>query len=74
MSAAGMDIVKQQERIEEADTELKFQDFRWTEEKARDDAMRNVEAGQAATFADDWSTGIAAHAGRCLVKARQPER
>ncbi len=54
---AGMDIVKHQERQAEYDSELKFQQFKWAEEDARDEAMRNVEPGQAGTFADDWAKG-----------------
>lgn len=57
VAGAIVDVVKHQERQDEFDTELKFKQFQWDEEDARDEAMRTVEPGKASTFADDWRAG-----------------
>jgi hypothetical protein len=59
---AGMDIYKHQQHAEEYDAELKFQQFKWAEEDARDEAMRKVEPGQAGSFPDTWRSGYAERA------------
>ena len=37
------------------EAESKFQEFKWNEKLALDDAMRNVEPGQAGGFANQWA-------------------
>lgn len=62
VGAAGMDLVKHQKAAEEYDAELKFKEFTWAEEDARDEAMRNVEPGQAGSFPETWRSGYAERA------------
>ncbi len=57
LGAAGIDLVKHQERQDEYDAELKFQKFKWDEELGLEEASRNVEPGQAGRFAEDWAGG-----------------
>lgn len=70
--AALADIAQHQEQQDEYDTELKFQQFKWDEENARDEAMRNVEPGQASRFAEDWAGGYKERARQFLSTV--PER
>jgi len=64
--AALADIAQHQEAVDEAETDKKFQEFKWSEEQARDEAMRNVEPGKAGTFANDWQAGYKTRAREFL--------
>src|SRR5688572_7034196 len=42
---------------QEYETEAKFQEFKWNQERDAEEQMRAVEPGQAAGFADRWASG-----------------
>jgi hypothetical protein len=66
LGEAGMDFYKHQQAAEDYETDRKFQEFKWNEELGLDEAQRNVEPGQAGTFAETWSQGYKERAKQFL--------
>src|SRR5262245_61962943 len=54
ISNAADAIYEHDQRAEAFDTERNFHEFEWNQKKSLDDQARNIQPGQAKTFAEDW--------------------
>lgn len=50
-------IAAQKDAADEYETERRFQEFKWNEERQLEESQRQVQPGQADRFADDWTAG-----------------
>jgi lysozyme len=57
---------------QEYETEAKFQEFKWNQEKDFEEQMRAVEPGQANGFADRWSAGYKDRAKEFFATVPEP--
>lgn len=57
VSGVGDMLYKHEMAAKEFETEAKFQEFKWQQERDLDEQMRAVEPGQAGGFPDQWAEG-----------------
>lgn len=57
IAKAGAALGQISEQTDDFETERRFQEFQWEQQKALDQSMREVEPGGAAGFADNWVSG-----------------
>jgi hypothetical protein len=74
LGEAGLAYAKHQEATDDYDTELKFRQFQFDQERDLDDQMQSVAPDKAVTFGDDWRSGYQQRAGQFLEGVPQSLR
>lgn len=67
-------VANAKDQAEEFETERRFQEFKWEQQKALDESMRAVEPGQAAGFADRWADGFKENARGFLATVPEKQK
>src|SRR3990167_5006987 len=57
LAVFGGTLAAKNDEGQEFETERRFQEFKWSQQQALDQSMREVEPGKAGGFADQWATG-----------------
>ena len=67
-------VANAKDQADEFETERRFQEFKWEQQKALDESMRAVEPGQAAGFADRWADGFKENARGFLATVPEKQK
>ena len=66
LGESGLAYAQHQEAAQDYDAELRFRQFKFDQERDRDDQMQSVTPDRAVTFDDDWRTGYQERSGEFL--------
>ena len=71
LGESGLAYARHQEAAEDYDAELRFRQFKFDQERDRDDQMQSVTPDRAVSFDDDWRTGYQERSGEFLKSVPQ---
>jgi hypothetical protein len=66
LGESGLAYAQHQEAAQDYDAELRFRQFKFDQERDRDDQMQSVTPDKAVSFDDDWRTGYQERSGEFL--------